>query len=520
MKLIFNHMNSWPPLAWLVHFDEGCSEIHAYVGRSVETCDEWLCEATWNGPYADGGFDVTDIVAGTGVRIRNNRAIFVSSGSTVDRLVTAKIQQTYFVSNSLPCLLSVTKSRPCVTYPYYHRDFTSIITGLKKYTKFIPTTKFNVNLIYFNNLCWDKRNLLEENKPNAGRGFKSFSEYYDFLLSCFQAISSNSSDKGRKAPLTLGGTLSSGYDSATVMSLAKKVGCNEAISFLSSRQGGMDSGIDIGNYLGVRVLELSRDKYQEIKYAEIPFYAAEGEGAESLFAAATGYLRGRVLLTGFHGDKFWDKETKIINDEIVRGDVTGLSLTEFRLREGFLHCPIPFWSCRNIKDIVSISNSMEMSNWDIGGSYNRPICRRIIETSGVPREVFGMKKAAVSRTFYERKEFLAPSSFGDYLQWISENRIEWIKKGKLPPSRFFDDLTYFINTFKEKSAISAMRWVGGKPVIWRSQKALTALRRRWQMEDFPPNFFRRYVAQWAIERASNDCYQDALLPPSVERLIN
>ena len=49
-------------------------------GLGVETTPEWFCEAAWAGEYQRGDFDRTDIVAGTGGRIRNGTVVFVSAG--------------------------------------------------------------------------------------------------------------------------------------------------------------------------------------------------------------------------------------------------------------------------------------------------------------------------------------------------------------------------------------------------------------------------------------------------------
>src|SRR5690606_23914570 len=100
---------------------------------------------------------------------------------------------------------------------------------------------------------------------------------------------------------------------------------------------------------------------------------------------------------------------------IVRGDQSGLSLAEYRLRAGFLHCPVPFWGVRQIRDVRAVSNSSELANWDVEGDYSRPICRRIVEDAGVPRDLFGMKKKATWVQFIGSREFMCESSVRDYM---------------------------------------------------------------------------------------------------------
>src|SRR5258708_10810292 len=62
-----------------------------------------------------------------------------------------------------------------------------------------------------------------------------------------------------------------------------------------------------------------------------------------------------------------------------------------------------------------------MAPWDVGGSYTRPICRRILEEAGVPRELFGMDKKAASVLFFDRNSFLSEASRRDYEDWLAHN---------------------------------------------------------------------------------------------------
>jgi hypothetical protein len=105
-------------------------------------------------------------------------------------------------------------------------------------------------------------------------------------------------------------------------------------------------------------------------------------------------------------------------------------MAEFRLLVGFVHCPVPYWGSRQIRDVNAISNSDEMRPWDVPGPYSRPICRRIVETAGVPRELFGVSKRMVAVGL---RHFLTPGSLAEYRRWLAANRWQWIRHGKLPP---------------------------------------------------------------------------------------
>jgi hypothetical protein len=109
-----------------------------------------------------------------------------------------------------------------------------------------------------------------------------------------------------------------------------------------------------------------------------------------------------VVFTGYHGDKVWDAQTsgKYLNDQIIRGDISGLNLSEIRLKSGFIHVAVPFMLARNISSLVKISRSAEMAPWRLNNTYDRPIPRRIAESVGIDRRLFGMRKKAVIGYYY------------------------------------------------------------------------------------------------------------------------
>jgi hypothetical protein len=119
------------------------------------------------------------------------------------------------------------------------------------------------------------------------------------------------------------------------------------------------------------------------------------QAEDIVYSAMSEYLGQRVLVTGFHGDKIWGLHSKPTS-VIQRGDISGSSLGEFRLRRDFVHLPLPFCAAQRHADIARISHSEEMKAFSIGGDYDRPIPRRIAEEAGVPRELIGTGKKAVS----------------------------------------------------------------------------------------------------------------------------
>ena len=82
---------------------------------------EFFCEAIWPGPFAEGDFDRTDLVSGSGGRLRRAEVHFVSSGATVDRLLVHRGPIQSWLSDlttSLPWLMwplkyTIRMATPC-----------------------------------------------------------------------------------------------------------------------------------------------------------------------------------------------------------------------------------------------------------------------------------------------------------------------------------------------------------------------------------------------------------------------
>jgi hypothetical protein len=507
MDLSFVSVPGWPPLAWLARCDPDTKAVVVTHGPNVEVADDWFCEAAWDGEFIDGGFDRTDIVTGSGGRKRDGEILFVSAGNTVDRLVSLELGGAVLVSNSLACVASVAD----LDFPLNHNwyvAFHSVIKGIERYQSEIPSSRGNVLLTYYHNLLWDGHSLRRVEKPRINRDFSSFEHYYEFLTGTLQRVQLNGSDKNRQNPFDLLTTISSGYDSTTVSALAKAVDPNvEGFTFSRiSNPSREDSGSEIARHLGVKLNIIDIDKWRSRTRPEVSHIAADCLGEEVQYAGAESILGGRILLTGFHGDVVWGQDVEGASEQFVRGDPSGLSLTEYRLWANFLHCPIPFWGARQSMDIIRLSNQQTMSPWDVGGDYSRPICRRIVENSGVPRELFGRKKKAASSWSYAFDQFLTPQSMEDYLEWLQHNRSRLGHSlfSRARASRTVDRVLHKI--FK-----SAQEIVGAVAARGYSVAALAPLRRplMWVVtldhanNPNPPWVLplRHFVFPWAVERA-------------------
>src|SRR5581483_2436329 len=253
MKFNYLPTERWPRLSWLVRLREGSDVLDVWHGNGIETHDQWFCEAAWAGPFEAGGFDETDIVCGSGVRLRDQAVTFVSSGSTTDRLHMVRRGSEIWISNSLACVLARTGLAPKPTFGSYQRLLYSVVRGIDRYERFLPMEGGEVELVYFDNLHWDGHQLRRVEKPLGDRGFQRFDDYVAFLRHCLAHIAQNMTHPTRTTRYRFLGTLSTGYDSSTITSLAREFGLQEVICF--TKPSGRDTGTDLAKYLGVNAVE-------------------------------------------------------------------------------------------------------------------------------------------------------------------------------------------------------------------------------------------------------------------------
>jgi hypothetical protein len=201
MKLKYTQIDSWPPLAWPAKCSLSQATVEVFHGDRVETSEEWFCEAIWDSDYEAGNFDQTDIIFGSGGRLRGESVTFVSAGTTVDRLQSLQTQENLWVSNSLACLLATVDGILDPSYPEYFGDLGSIVHGIKNYKRTLATSAGPVQLTYYNNLKWNGKCLTEEEKPSPVRDFSSFAKYRGFLESSLRQLSENMAAEGANPSL-------------------------------------------------------------------------------------------------------------------------------------------------------------------------------------------------------------------------------------------------------------------------------------------------------------------------------
>lgn len=366
----------------------------------VEANESWCVEAVWSGDFGTGDFDRTDLVFGSGIRVREGRLVIVPSGASTDRIWHCCRKDTLFASNSLPALLAVA-GLSLQDEHHYFRDIRTVCNGLHEYKRTLPVADGTVSIQYFNNLILDNGKLIEEEKPDTASVFNKYEDYRSFLQEKAEQLSKNMTHPARKNNVHPLATVSSGYDSCASAVVAKYAGCTRAVTIRQSASywRGSDSGEEVAKHLG-----LMTDAY-DIKAKRYPWedavWAVSGRASILNWTQFDFPEPLCAFFTGCRGDTLWDRLETNDSDPFCVPSVSDMGIAEWRLIAGVFHVVVPFWGLRHVNELREISRSSEMQPWSVGGDYDRPVARRLVEESGVPRGTFAvLKKNSSSEEYF------------------------------------------------------------------------------------------------------------------------
>jgi hypothetical protein len=393
MKLCRRQLNHWPKLSWFAKVaDDTVDVLH---GCRVEYSDEWIFEGTWAGEFGKGDFDrEVPVIIGTGIRIRDNTVSFVCSTGSLDRLFYVDKKNELLVSNSLACLLSAANLRLDSAFPY-SKTLLRYLKNHRHRPKVLPTLDGEeIHFLTYEKLVYSEKTLEEQSQP-VEDAFTSFEEYEYFLRSRILAIRANLHDERRRFKVAPVATISKGYDSGASAAIAKPLDIRSALTIARiGKRGHDDSGEEIAEKLGISVRSVveRRSAYRDYDLV----LAGLGESRD-LNMTLFDYPDDLTLLVlGTAGDFVWQsafkREFNDFNHFLDRYDTTSCQLAEWRLHKGVFLANVPSIGASRIDCLKQISDSSAMDPWRIGGDYDRPIPRRILEQQGVSRDKFGIKK--------------------------------------------------------------------------------------------------------------------------------
>jgi hypothetical protein len=427
-RFYYEPIRQLPKLAWLAQIDRKEGSISVIHGSSVECRDEWMVEGVWDGDFEQALFHRSENFFGSGIRIDGDTLYLVPASARVDRLLYCELDEKILSSNSLILLLAFTGAKLDFKHDY-NRECYSVLDGVDNYdTEFAilhPQLR-SLKQVFYKNIVISAEGVSLQRRDRLHR-IKSFNHYYEMLTSTLSRIRSNYESSARKIPVSAVTTISSGYDSTAVSALVRCIGVRTC--FTGKRIDGpkylrffqrkhvrqakrSDHGVQIARALGLDIHYLD-SKRSSISEDELYFLATNypkflwGNWSDLGFHSMVSYIErncaSAVVFKGHYGDFIWDAnvEDKYLTDQINQKTPFGggFNLTEIRLKSGFIQVPVPYLFARSIKDIVRIARSREMEPWRLHNSYDRPIPRRILESAGVDRMLFGMQKEYIASMY-------------------------------------------------------------------------------------------------------------------------
>ena len=438
--------DSLPKLAWYAVINRRADTCDAEVGRFVEVdpapSPRWIISGMWSGDFGAGNFHTAEHLYGSGIRIDDDEVVVATAHTSIDRCVYIRDGHLWHVSNSLPVLLGRTGAR---LHPEVdHRRWSeSICLGVLNYMR--QFTIAHPRLEIANQLMFEAMHLDAKGEPayrthDVPHTFTDFTDYISQLSSAMRSLWNNATDSRRVRPMRAVSTASRGYDSPTVLALMQPIVGTPLLTWSSAQSNtripaivqkfmktelSNDDGSDIARLLGAQPQHLDPDERKLPAEIEAWFWASAQTSPElvfhSLLREADVHDVPTVCFGGHMGDGVWAVDLSPLNftGQLWRGAPSSVSLNEARARFGVVECSPAYLFSRSVVALHRVTMSDEMAPWRLGNGYDRPICRRILEERGVPREAFGWGKKAVAEDM--------ESPQGDELRAMFFEQTGWSK---------------------------------------------------------------------------------------------
>lgn len=419
MSINYEKIEEIPKLGWLATVSSS-GDIIVVHGSSIERQPEWMVEGIWDADFKEGMFHHSENFFGSGIRIFENEIYFVASSSFLDRLIYCVDGNNILVSNSLILLMGKTGARLDPNHDYLSES-KGVARGVRNYNRDFKIVHPNISgfkQVYYENVIWSSGRIRTETRT-VQRKISNYDDYIVLIANTLERLRENFEDRDRSALMEGVTTISSGYDSAAVSCLVKDIGVKVAYTSTRSnsaapaflfRERSQDDGTPIAKKLGLQVEHLNSPR--DVSEDELYFLTTvcpKGQGTllceivlDKIGIEAERHDKITIVFFGNWGDSVWDTHPapSALTDQIVRQDNTGSSLSEVRLKNGYINVCLPTMYGTNIIDIFKITNSDEMAPWRLGNNYDRPIPRRVLETFGISRDAFGRRKKAMV-TYYQ-----------------------------------------------------------------------------------------------------------------------
>ena len=403
MKFEYQKNEGIPSLSWLATINKSGGVIKLIHGTMVECCEHYFVSGVWDGSFEKGEFDTALSFHGTGGILKEDSVTFATPNHLQESLYSLVQDNVFVISNSLPFLLAYTGHKLDVNNYNYEYNLNSIFFGKKRCVKELRLKDATVqmhrycNLKVLSDLSWE-----ELSKP-AKVELRTFEDYKSKLTGTLRRIVENASDVKRKCQYNLVTTISKGYDASATSALVHDLGCDTALTFSSPEKYVHDSGAEIARILGYKnIIEGNGCAYMDNTALWEAESASCGDvGCLVAFNTFENKYKDSILFLGLKGDSIWGKDESLANRDFdfIKMSIAAEQNPEHYLRNNTIEISVPLVLGYEWPSIYKINNSSEMTKYSVGGEYDRPIPRRIVEEKGVPRKAFGFKKQGAGFTY-------------------------------------------------------------------------------------------------------------------------
>jgi hypothetical protein len=402
MDFTASRMPALPALAWAAEIHAN-RRISAICGPAVETDDRGLIAGAWAGDFKGRAIATAANSIGTALRVDGDRAIVHCGTAGCAPIFFCRHGSRLFVANTMALALAAAGDRLEIENPYYLNDFCTFFYGAKLYRPWVKTEGGRMSVYYRSISISPRRDFAPALLAEPPR-FDGYRSYRDYLRNQTALLFANAADSARQQSYVPVASVSSGYDSSASAVIAYEAGCREGITFgepIERPDSAEDSGIEIGARIGLSMKQYRTFAYKErTDLPEVEFASASFTAGQVFLSDTGSALGGRLLVSGFGGDRVWDESHGSRRAQPIPFYIGGSSEIEFLARAPALSLALPMIGIRHMGDLDEITRSPGMRPWAIGGDYDRPIPRRILEEAGVPRGTFAGRKLHVAGDFF------------------------------------------------------------------------------------------------------------------------
>ena len=405
---------SLPSLSWIAVQNHIGWNIK--IGPGVETTHFGFYEGVWDSNFKTSTPVSSDSAFGSGAIYSypdiDSLCFLVSRNPYEQVWVLQNSSQTY-VSNSLAFVLEesgIESDSPMfkslcesLVFDTFQQGKLGVDRGSAVAAEFDDARLFR--FVYFDFFV-DKSGKIQRLWVSPSKPQISYQGYESSLKTTLEKLNLNATHVDRKTKFSPLVALSSGYDSTAVAVLTRNLPQLQAVTLDVKVLEVEDSGVNVAKHLGIPLIsychviskEVSNLRFEfsgQLLEDSLEFFGTAGIGDDVTFLAFEDSIENALFFTGNYGDSIWSLH-KDVAPGLSLGIPFGKSLSEFRLRASFIHIPVPTIGARFLRPIKQLANAKPMQNWSIGGAYDRPIPRRLGEEAGIPRESFGISKAATA----------------------------------------------------------------------------------------------------------------------------